>query len=296
MLRVRNYVLKNNKIKNSIVIANISDIHSSVSRLEDALSYAKVINADIITIPGDLFDSFNNECNEDIVELLNNYNGAKIFISLGNHDFIEFDRPGLFAKVHETKDRKFFKELTNDNIKVLSNEDIIKYKGIEIMGLDPGYDWYQNTREDKDKFVSILAKYLKDKETSNNFRILLLHSCNALLDNNELTKPIDGVNLVLSGHNHAGITPEIFQGISKYNRGLIGPFERWFMKSSYGYWKNGETSIILSNGLTKMGKGHGPKWMCKSINTLLKDDIDVITLENGEDSLELRGKELIRKH
>lgn len=295
MLRVRDYLLASNKINEEIIIVNISDIHSEVERLTNALSYAKSIKADIITIPGDLFDSFENEQNDKIVEILNNYKDSLIFISIGNHDLIEFDRAGFFAKVHEKRDFKYFNKLTSDNIKVLSNKDIIKYKNLEIMGFDPGYDWYVNTHENKEKFNLLMQEYLSDKNNSSKFRMLLIHSCNALLVNNKIKQEFQEVNLVLSGHNHAGIMPEIFQGISKYNRGIIGPFEKWFMKSSYGFWTKGNMSIVLSNGLTKMGKSHGPKWLCALINSALKDDIDVIKLVKGDKhTLELKGKELKR--
>lgn len=111
---------------------------------------------------------------------------------------------------------------------------------------------------------------------------MLLHSCNGLIVDNELPRRIEGVNLVLSGHNHCGLTPVIFQKLSKNNRGIIGPYNKILMKSCYGTWTKGNTSVILSDGLTKMGESHGSKLIRESINYLFKCDLDVIELEPSD--------------
>ena len=54
------------------------------------------------------------------------------------------------------------------------------------------------------------------------------------------------------------------------------------MAGSYGYWTKENTSVILSNGLTKMGESHGSKLTTNLVNKLLKSDIEVIKLTNGK--------------
>lgn len=116
-----------------------------------------------------------------------------------------------------------------------------------------------------------------------------------MIIDNELKDEINGVNLVLSGHNHAGQMPDCLQKFSKNNRGIINPYEKFFAKGSYGFWTNKNTSVILSNGLTKMGEGHGSAFLCKTMNAALKPDIDVIKLINGDEHrLTLVKKELIK--
>lgn len=297
MLRVRHYILSDKLISKPIKIVNISDVHSNYEKLQAALTYASFIDAEVITIAGDLFDSIENENNQRIVDLLANQN-IKTYICLGNHDYVSFDRKGLFGIVHEVNDMSYFEYLNSKpHIKVFTNNaDIEEYNDIIFTAFDPGYLWYYNTQENKELFSKLFHDYLNLFEGTNKFRIMLLHSCNGLIIDNELTREIPNINLVLSGHNHAGLTPEFIQNISKNNRGIICPFEKFFKKGSYGYWTNNNTSVILSNGLTKMGESHGSALLCKSMNAILKDDIDVITLVNGnKHELKLNKKELIRK-
>lgn len=45
-----------------------------------------------------------------------------------------------------------------------------------------------------------------------------------------------------------------------------------------------------------MGNGHGPKWLCRGMNWILKEDIEVINLKHGEKhNLILMNKELIKR-
>lgn len=297
MLRVRHYTLTDKLIPKSIKIVNISDVHSDYLKLKDALTYAAFIDADIITIVGDLFDAIGNKNNQRIVELLYSQD-RKIFISLGNHDYIDFDRKGFFGIFHKNDDMSYFNYLNSKpNIKVFINDDDIEeYDNIIFTAFDPGYSWYYDTEEDKELFSKLFKDYLDLFKDTDKFRIMLLHSCNGLIIDNELKNEIPNTNLVLSGHNHAGQTPEFIQSISKNNRGIVCPFEKFFMKGSYGYWTNNNTSVILSNGLTKMGEGHGPALLCKSMNAILKEDIEVINLVNGDKhELKMNKKELIKK-
>lgn len=297
MLRVRHYTLTDKLISKSIKIVNISDVHSDYDKLKGAIMYANSIKTDIITITGDLFDNVSNNNNQKIVDLLASQN-IKIYISLGNHDYINFDRKGFFAKCHIENNMSYFDYLNSTpNVKVFTNNtEVEEYDNILLTAFDPGYSWYYDSKEDKALFSKLFKEHLKKYEKSSKFRIMLLHSCNGLIIDNELKAEIPNVNLVLSGHNHAGQTPEFIQEFSKNNRGIICPFEKIFMKGSYGYWTHNNTSVVLSNGLTKMGESHGPALLCKSMNAILKNDIDVITLTNGnKHELKLNKKELIKK-
>lgn len=293
MLRVRYYKLEDSLIKTNIKVVNMSDIHSNVPYLNEALDYALKLDADIITIPGDLFDSVDNAHNEEIVEVLKGVENTQIYISNGNHDLVTIQGRGPFAKLTYEPDKKYYESLNSaKNIHVfLNNSDKYFYKSIEIVALDPGQDWYDKTCENEEVFKSILDEYLSWLDKGNTFRLMLLHSCNGLISKNTLESEIAGINLVLSGHNHACLTPEFIQGISKKHRGLFGPYNRLFMQGSYGTWTTGNTSVILSNGLTKMGESHGSKIVRNLVNNVYKPDIDVIELTHGEShSLKLSRK------
>ena len=293
MLRVRYYKLEDSLIKTNIKVVNMSDIHSNVQYLNDALEYALKIDADIITIPGDLFDSVDNAHNAEIVEILKRVENTQIYISNGNHDLVRIQGRGPFAKLTYEPDKKYYESLNSaKNIHVfLNNSDKYFYKSVEIVALDPGQDWYDKTCENEEVFKSILDEYLSGLDKGNTFRLMLLHSCNGLISKNKLESELAGINLVLSGHNHACLTPEFIQSVSKTHRGLFGPYNKFFMQGSYGTWTKGNTSVILSNGLTKMGESHGSKIVRNLVNNVYKSDIDIIELTHGEShSLKLSRK------
>ena len=284
MLRVRKYNMESPLIDKDLVVVNITDVHSDVKKLISALEYASNVGANIITIPGDLFDSVDNSHNREIVDTLKKEKDMPIYISNGNHDLVNFMGKGLFAKAEENRNLKYYESLDeNANIHVfLSNEEIFYVDGIEVTGFDPGYSWYDKNKESSELFKVLLDKYVIHFNKSNKFRIMLLHSCNGLIQNNKLAYSLENFNLILSGHNHSGITPEFIQELSKSNRGFAGPYNKWLMAGSYGYWTKENTSVILSNGLTKMGESHGSKLTTNLVNKLLKSDIEVIKLTNGK--------------
>lgn len=293
MLRVRNYNLTSSLIDEEISILNLADVHSDIPNLIDAINYAIIIKVDAITIAGDLFDSADNSHNEEVVKVLKRVKDIPIYISIGNHDLVSFTGVGLFSKATEIKDLKYFESLNEeDNIHVFfSNDDVFSFKSIEFISFTPDYKWYSDYNESTDEFKRIFNEYLKNNLPSSKFRIMLMHSCNGLIENNILPYSIDGINLVLSGHNHAGVMPDFLQKMSKKHRGLIGPYNKFFMTSCYGYWTKEKTSVILNNGLTKMGESHGGKFIRETINKTLKSDVDVISFSRGDEhSLKLVSK------
>lgn len=298
MLRIKYYSLEDSLINENIKIVNATDVHSNVLYLKDVISYAEYIGADVITIAGDLFDSVDNIYNGEIVDTLKSVKDIKIVISNGNHDLVKIKGKGLFAHLTYEPDYQYYNSLKeSENIHVLlKSEDLFSFKSIDFTSLDPGQEWYDVQKEDSKVFKSILDEYLKELSDEKKFRVMLLHSCNGLIINNKLPEEIKNVNLILSGHNHGCLTPEFFQDISKNNRGLIGPYNRLFMKGSYGFWENGNTSVILSNGVTKMGESHGSKLITNIVNKLYKQDIEVIELKKGENHSLRLVKKIVQKH
>lgn len=286
MLRIRNYELKNNLIKKDTVIVNISDIHSDTEKLKSAINYINLIEPDIVTIPGDTLDTVDNEENDKIFELLSELAmTTKVFIGLGNHDFLSFKSTGYKRIGYVNKDCKFFENLKKKSKvnTLISNDEIYEVNGLQIIGFNPTFAWYSKEYENKEDFFKEFNEYKSNlKLKKDKFTIMLTHSCNGIITDNKLESEIDNVNLILSGHNHAGVTPEILQKLSKNNRGIMGPYNKWFMKSCYGFWTKDNTSVILSNALTKVGKSHGSKLLSNMADIILKSDMEVITLKNGD--------------
>lgn len=83
------------------------------------------------------------------------------------------------------------------------------------MAFNLPYSWYYEKKEAKEEFDKLFKDFLLQMNETMKFRILLLHSCNGLIIENRLLKKIPFINLILSGHNHAGQTPEFIQDMSK---------------------------------------------------------------------------------
>lgn len=278
-IRIREYDLYTDKIKKAKKILNISDVHSDVRNFNNVLNVVDSINPDFITIAGDLIDSTNNKENDKLLEMTKDFTDRYLtYLVLGNHDIVKLVKNKVRRVV---KDIPFYNRLDSEsNIHLLMNNTEVYNLGndIQIIGLTLENKWYKKYREDKKMFKEILNDYLKKtKIDKNKFIILLLHSSNGLVDNNELMH-IDGVNLVLCGHNHGGLTPEFIQKMSKKHIGLAGPYGKFFIKDAYGYWTNNDTSLILSNGVTKMGKIHAGKFIRTIVNDIYKCDAEVINL------------------
>lgn len=283
MIRFRKYELVSDKIKKNKTILNITDVHSDVDNLKDILSKLDKIKPDLITISGDLIDSINDKDNGELLlvakEISDRY---PTYVVLGNHDIVRIDK---------NKARREFKEIpfylnldskSNAHIFQNNNEKYFLSDDICVIGFNLNQAWYKKYKEDRDMFNEMFKEYLKKiKIDKSKFNILLVHTPNALV-NDGIIPSIDGIDLILCGHNHCGLTPEFIQKISKKNRGIVAPYNGFFPTYAYGYFTNKNTSLIISNGLTKISKTHGNKLVSGIINGILKKDAEIIELKKGK--------------
>ena len=93
------------------------------------------------------------------------------------------------------------------------------------------------------------------KLSSSKVNILLCHSP-IYLTNEEVTKYIEGFDLVLCGHMHNGCIPPFLDEIFKGNRGIISPSKTLFPSNARGIIEkdiNGhKTTIVINSGIIKI--------------------------------------------
>jgi predicted MPP superfamily phosphohydrolase len=171
-------------------IVQLSDIHiGSVSAnfVKRIIDKTNALNPDLVLITGDLVDNYNANT-QKAVGLLKNLK-APVFFVTGNHE--RYVGP-----------RRVKKSLTAANVKVLNNE-LADYGQIQIIGVD-----YNDSERNLERVIQGL------KIDNSKFCILMYHRP---IELKTLAKT--GVNLVLSGHTHAG---QIFP--FNYIVGLFYPY------------------------------------------------------------------------
>lgn len=237
----KNYQLKTNYNK---TISLISDIHyyskKDIKHLNKVLNKIKKTNPDFICVSGDIIDEVNILDKNEFINWLSNLSiVAPVVIVLGNHEYYLDKKNKKFEKPIS-----FIKELKNiKNLYLLDNENKI-IDNINFIGITMPIDYYFNEQNNQE----ILNLYLKKiKVEKNKYNILLCHSPINICDEKILKN--SGMNLVLCGHMHGGITPRIFRCIIK-NGGIISPTGQLFPKEAYGHIKKYSTDIVITSGIT----------------------------------------------
>ena len=237
----KNYSLSSN-INANIVL--ISDIHyyskGDIKHLNKVLDNIKKTNPKFICIPGDIIDEINIKDEVDFITWLNKLSKiSTVFISLGNHEYYKDKYNKKFEKPFN-----FIKKLKNiKNLYLLDNENKT-VDNINFIGLTLPIEYYfKETSREID-----FSKYLKGlKIEKDKYNILLCHSPINLCNKKVLEN--SGIDLVLCGHMHGGITPRFLRMFMK-NRGFISPTKTIFPKNAYGHIKIDKTDIMITSGIT----------------------------------------------
>lgn len=162
----------------------------------------------------------------------------------------------MFEKINKIK-----------NVYLLDNE-IYFDEQVRFIGINPDYEYYHN-KEDPSYLIKYLNKKYKEVY-SDLYNIAICHSPISIVRKEVLKKVIilNNVDLIVSGHMHAGLTPNILQPFLK-NRGLISPKKGIFPAFAYGHIKQFSTDVIITSGITKLS--HSNKF--HHFNSLFSSEI-----------------------
>lgn len=232
----------NGNINANIVL--ISDIHyyskGDIKRLNIVLDNIKKINPKYICIPGDLIDEANIKDSEYLIYWLIKLSSiSKVILSLGNHEFYMNKKD----KIYGLNKVLFSKIGSIDNLYLLDNNNVI-IDNINFIGLTLSMEYYLSEGYKKIDFTEYLNKI---KTYKNYYNILLCHSPINICNEKVLNKY--GLDLILCGHTHGGVTPRVLRPIFK-NAGIVSPQKRLFIKTAYGHIKIYNTDIIITSGIT----------------------------------------------
>lgn len=225
-LLVRKYIIKTDKVKKSIRIALITDLHSCKygEQQKVLINKIKEQNPNLILYGGDIIDDKLPEYNGFILveELAKLYPCS--YVS-GNHEFVA----GNIDYIKQEIMKYGVNILAGNSISYYINNEFINICGID----DPIYYGILNSLNQIDESIKDI--------NHNRFTILLTHRPELI--NNYKKYDFD---LILAGHAHGGQwrLPGIING-------LFAPSEGLFPKYAGGEYKFGEKTFIVSRGLAK---------------------------------------------
>ncbi|MFW6310928.1 MAG: metallophosphoesterase [Nanoarchaeota archaeon] len=200
--------ISNSKIKKSLRLVQISDLHIGASHNQDFLiNIIKKVNEenpDITVITGDLIDG-KHKYAPNYFDSLNQIT-SPVYMITGNHERM-------------TGMRRVFELLKNSNVFLLEDKKI-KTKDVTIIGIDD--------TENSSKMIKTLKNMNLNKE---DYNILLFHRPK------KFNKAISlGVDLMLTGHTHAG---QIFP---------LNLLLKFFYKKVKGLKKQNDSYLYVSPG------------------------------------------------
>ena len=296
-IKVNEYILKDPKFNKDRTVVNMSDIHSNVVALNNIVKLLEEIKASYIYVPGDTLDSIDNQHNKEIMELLKKVgNISQTFLSVGNHEMCELSySTGKKEEVESKGYIDFFFDVAKNTNCIPMISDFSKINladDLSVSAVNVPFSYYEK-REDLEQYKKLLEN-VKEKIDENKFNILLLHSPNSLIQNGKIDKSSDvirNMNLILCGHNHGGLMPTFAQDILKGHRGLAGPYAKLFQPNAYGVYNEEDTSVLVSNGVTKISATSEAGKINGILNKIYTPEIDVIHMvQSDEHSLKLENR------
>lgn len=296
-IKVNEYVLKDPRFNKDRTVVNMSDIHSNVVALNNIVKLLEEIKASYIYVPGDTLDSIDNPHNKEIMELLKKVgNISQTFLSVGNHEMCELSyETGKKEEVESKNYIDFFIEVAKqtDCIPMISDFSKIDLADdLSVSAANVPFSYY-GKKENLEQYKKLLEN-VKEKMDENKFNVLLLHSPNSLIQNGKIDRSSDvirNMNLILCGHNHGGLMPTFAQDILKGHRGLAGPYAKLFQPNAYGVYNEEDTSVLVSNGVTKISATSEAGKINGILNKIYTPEIDVIHMvQSDEHSLKLENR------
>jgi predicted MPP superfamily phosphohydrolase len=224
-------------------IVHLSDLHINVTTsrkwLTQIVNTTNNLNPHLIVITGDLIGGINKNI-EQYSKLLGKLKAKEgIFAVTGNH---EFDNSG----------RTFQRILQGTRIKVLKNQLIKLRNGLQIAGIDDRI----GVRTDQLDSWPFLSETLKSRDQSKPV-VLLCHRPQVFDKAREFK-----VDLLLSGHTHAGQLPplSVFSSlIHKYNSGFYKKDGSiLYVSSGTGTWEYLPLRMFTSNVIIKINLVKSP--------------------------------------
>ncbi len=248
------YEINTDKVIKELKLAVISDLHygskTSEKYLKKVLDKVENIRPTHIIMPGDIIDDDKKirDINTFLSFLKELRKISKVIMSLGNHDISHFENDGWVSQ----NKYEYFNQIEKlDGVYVLNNEMISdKDHNVNFIGYTEPYENYKYNNK-KSLFLSDINDVLNLKLEEDSYNILLAHNpTNFENIKKSEVNILENVDLIISGHMHAGLVPPYIRPIINKNVGIISPNKNFFPKKTTGKFKLEEIDHIIANPYT----------------------------------------------
>jgi len=280
-------IFTNKKIKEATIL-NIADVHyrndKYSKRLADLKELIESIKPTLICMPGDFLDTLDAIIDDKDILLEFLYKISKLcptVLSFGTHDYytsLNVRISGWFNDLASVSDT-FYPIFPGQSKTVAINDDIsaVGYS----LPIDMSYEF-----ENKESLLPYIIKHAENFNLNQEqYNLFLCHSAISffgdLSENGISMLKAKYIDLIASGHNHAGMMPKMFEFL---NFGLISPSKKLFPQNSSGLFSKGNGIYIdISRGFLKIPGT--VKEELKSLgetlygaNDFYKPDVSVLTI------------------
>lgn len=257
--------LKSDKVDKNYKIANYTDAHFRGDKfskdINSAIKVLEKLEPDMISLTGDFVDSLEYGVNyqKDLrgyLEYLSSI--CPTFMSFGSHDLELFLRHGDRDNFSEERRKyqeeyfEFLRSIGNSFYPILpeSTERIDLDNNISIFGYSypdqggPKLEKIHGSTEHMQKYFDAMDL------DSDRYNILLCHAPLGFFDNGKALRDWGNFDLILSGHNHAGMMPRFLRFLPF---GLIDPDRNILPRDMSGLFDNGNGTVMdISPGFLKV--------------------------------------------
>jgi len=230
-LVIKNYNIPTDKLKSSIKIAFISDLHCKEFGKNNSLLVEAIAKEepDFIAIGGDMVNSWEKEHSVSVNLLKQLVNIAPTYYIHGNHELSYLYKDSLEKDIKSAGVTMLDNNMVDFSLKNGEKVTIGGLSGFPYYEVDaPDYD--NEERHFLDAFI---------KQQDNNFAILLAHQPELYfwgLDEKN-------IDLMLCGHTHGGVVQLPFVG------GVYATNQGFFPEYDKGYFSSGFANMIITSGL-----------------------------------------------
>jgi predicted MPP superfamily phosphohydrolase len=304
------YNVTSKLLKNKNTIGLLSDLHGEYAKLEKYKDVLRDLGITTLLISGDIIESVvgSNYSREKILELLQEISKyTTIIYTIGNHDGIY--EPGVpeedLDRIY-TENYAFWSRLrSTENVfipelpeKGANATQIHLTDDIDVCTINMPMDYYW-FKENPKEYVEYIKTLEMLQLSSEKFNILLAHSPKNILNGNsidEYIKNLKKINMILTGHMHAGLIPYGLRNNSRV--GITGPGKKLFPENCYGVVEDDGIVSINTGGATKVADGSfgspikAIPGMKQLLDIIYPPELEVINLTPGLDNTVNKVREL----
>jgi len=234
-LTVRFYTIQTNKLRSSVRIALITDLHGSVygDKQNNLIKAINKHNPDIVLLSGDIFDEYTADENaKRLLMALSSFHLC--YYVTGNHENWRSDTAAVkqwvrSCGINVLEGTGQTITINGQKIAIFGVDDPEAFSGSSYTQSRVGSGWYRQ--------FEACRGALEDST----YNILMSHRPELVSVYQE-----SGFNLVVSGHAHGGQArmPGLFNGFYAPNQGF-------FPKFAGGFYELENTDLIVSRGLCR---------------------------------------------